>query len=449
MKFYNPDKLFIAKVGYTRFIYKHGKEYDRFIESGVAIVKQKYEYEYSDVITNQRYKLFGNFCCVTGDNAILLPKSFTLFIRECYEYTQEFEIINRIAKKVLKGKKVSELDIKDLNYYLNKSLNNNKKDDINIENSFDANNLKNSNAINSENEKENANYITILTNKKFKYEPAIGRDNELKELIITLAQDKKNPILVGPSGTGKTTIVDQLAYKIQKNSVPNFLKNKKIIELDMTNLIAGTKYVGTLEEKINKLIDYAIENDAIVFIDEIHTIYGAGSTEKNNNDVASMIKQAIDRKGLKVIGTTTKEEYDKFFSNDALKRRFEKVLVEEPNDKLLYQIIDKVFTDYSKNNNIELLDNMNNIISVLIELTHSKHRSWNDEVCNPDLVLGIIDRIFADAKVNNQDKLTIYNIIYGISSCNRIYDICKETAISNLDLKENTTQKIIQLKKKN
>ena len=216
----------------------------------------------------------------------------------------------------------------------------------------------------------------------------------------------------------------------------------------MTSLIAGAMYVGTLEEKINKLIEYATENEAIVFIDEIHPIYGAGTTSKSDNDVAGMIKQAIDRKGLKVIGTTTTEEYDKYFSNDALKRRFEKVLVKEPDNNTLYRIIDKVFKDYSKNNNIKLLNDISNIISILVELTNNdKHRTWNDKVCNPDLVIGIIDRIFADAKIHNQNKLTIENIIYGIDSCNRLYNSSKEVAIRNLDIKIDDKPKIIKFNK--
>lgn len=443
MKFYNPDKLLIGEIGVTRRKYENGKEYLKFIKSGITIVKKNVYYtdKYFDVMTNQDYKLFGNIWCNAGDYAIIAPTSFSIYIQEVYNEVNRLNKdknhpISKILKKVIKWNRISDKDIKTILVCLNNE--NNKPH-------YDNNKVDNNN---SQNEKKlDLNYSTILTNKKFKCEPAIGRNNEVNELIVTLAQDKKNPILVGPSGTGKTTIADELAYKIQKNDVPKFLKNKQIIELDMTSLIAGTKYVGTLEEKVNKLIDYAVENEAIIFIDEIHTIYGAGTTSKSDNDVAAMIKQAIDRQGLKVIGTTTTEEYEKYFSNDALKRRFEKILVSEPTNEILYQIINKVFNDYSKNNNIKLLNNMDNIISILTELTDSKHR---DKICNPDLVIGIIDRIFADAKVNNQNKLTIYNIIYGINSCNRIYDGIKEIAIYNLDTKEEKeNQKIIQLKKKN
>ena len=238
---------------------------------------------------------------------------------------------------------------------------------------------------------------------------------------------------------------------IQKNNVPDFLKNKKIIKLDMTSLLAGTRYVGVLEEKVEKLIEYALNNNAIVFIDEIHTIYGAGASRNNDNDVAGMIKQAIDRKELKVIGTTTIEEYDKYFSNDALKRRFRKIKIDEPTDDILYQIISKVFFDYAKEYEISIFKNMDYLINTLIELTSKNHRPYDDQVCNPDLVIDIIDSIFADAKIKGQHKLSIDNVIYGIKSSERINASAIKLCLDNLDptlidykLEDHGYQKIIK-----
>ena len=442
MKFYDAEKLFIGPVGYAKRI---DNDHLKFTANELAVTKQKsiaLDYYYFDVLSNRQYKDFHNYFCCSGDACIFEPKSLALFIKQAYNKTQQSEIVNLFAKKILKGKKITDKDIKNLVLYLN-----NLGDKIYIKE-------ENKNLSRFENKKKNnksdninTDYSTTLTEKAFKNEPAIGRDNEVNELIITLAQDKKNPILVGPSGTGKTTIADQLAYKIQQNTVPEFLKNRKIIEIDLANLLSGTKYSGTLEEKFTNLISLAVKNDAIIFIDEIHTIYGAGTHDKSDYDVAAMIKQAIDRQGLKVIGTTTTEEYEKYFSNDALKRRFEKILVNEPTNEILYKIINKVFNDYSKNNNIKLLNNMDNVVCNLVELTKTNHRTWDDKVCNPDLVISIIDRIFADAKVNNQKELTIENIIYGINSCNRVYDSSKENAINNLDIIEKPKSKIIQLRK--
>ncbi len=440
MKFYNAEKLFIGAVGYATRKYKGTKTYLQFNQKEIAVTKQKsmdLDHHYFNVLSGKKYIDFNNFYCCSGDSCIFEPKSLALVIKRVYSSTQQSEIVNVLAKKILKGKLISDKDIKNLVLYLNnlgKNIYTEENKQLPAEEKNKTNNI-------------NTDYSTTLTEKKFKNEPAIGRDKEVNDLIIALAQDKKNPILVGPSGTGKTTIADQLAYKIQKGNVPEFLKNKKIIEIDLANLLSGTKYSGTLQDKFTSLINLAIKNNAIIFIDEIHTIYGAGTHDKSDYDIAAMLKQAIDRQGLKVIGTTTTEEYEKYFSNDALKRRFDKVLVDEPNENILYKIINKVFNDYSSNNNIKLLSNMENIIDNLIELTDSKHRTWNDKVCNPDLVIGIIDRIFADAKVNNQKELTIENIIYGINSCNRIYDSSKEDAINNLDIIEKPKSKIIQLKK--
>lgn len=446
MKFYNVDKLFIGYVGYARLIYKNNKQYNRFEPEEITIVKQKEyssNYYFFDIISNKKYIDFYNVLCCSGDTAILKPKSLSLFIDQEKDLVQGITEIEAIVNKIKKGKKISDKDIKLLIYNFNKKL----KDDYIYHQNND--NEENNHSKKNKSEQElDFNYSTILTDKIFKNEPAIGRDKEVYEVILTLAQDKKNPILVGPSGTGKTTIVDQIAHKIQTNEVPDFLKKKKIIELDLTNLLAGTKFSGTLEEKITKIIDFAIKKEAIIFIDEIHSIYGAGTHNNSDYDIAAMIKYAIDRQGLKVIGTTTTEEYDKYFSNDALKRRFEKILVYEPTDIILYQIVDKIFMDYSKNNNIKIFNNMNKIINTLIELTNKNNRTWDDNIHNPDLVISIIDRIFADAKIHNQEIITIGNILYAIKSCNRIYDGVKEKFINNLntEAKENEKAKIIQLK---
>lgn len=444
MDLYSADELFIGEIGYL----KKNTNKICFIKTGLAIVvKNKHlSYQYHDIITKKNYNYFHYMHSLEGDDIIVSATPFPKIINELCEKYKNNYWLDYFKSKITKGKKIPIEAIREFSLILNKPENPNHISEQ--ENNFHNETLNNTNKRNNTNTIDN--YSTILTEKKFRNEPAIGRDDEIKEIIITLAQNKKNPILVGESGTGKTTIVDQLAYKIQNNDIPNFLKKQMIIEIDLANLLAGTKYSGTLEEKFTHIINFAVKNNAILFIDEIHTIYGAGAHSKSDYDIAAMIKQAIDRQGLKIIGTTTTEEYNKYFSTNALKRRFEKVQIIEPTDEVLFQIINKVFIDYSQYNNIKLLPNTNNIIYNLIELTKAKHRIWNDKICNPDLVIGIVDRIFADAKVNNQTELTIENIIYGINSCNRIYDSCKEQIINKLDIKEkeNKKAKIIQFKKR-
>lgn len=287
---------------------------------------------------------------------------------------------------------------------------------------------------NKETKKDNKKYKE-LTSKEFECEPTIGRKKEINNLITILASDKKSPILVGESGTGKTSIVDEFAYLIQKEEVPNFLKDKKIIEVSSSSLVSGTRYVGTLEKKFEKLLRYIKEEDAILFIDEIHTIFGAGASSKDDNDLAELLKEAINRENIKVIGTTTSEEYNKYFTTDALKRRFELIKIEEPTEELLKIIARKVFEDYSNQNEISIdnIENdLNNIVDLLIDLTKKEHRNFNDVTYNPDLIVTLIDKSFASAKINDRNNLNINDIIYAVESTDRIYDPPKEKCISNL-----------------
>ncbi|MBQ2946474.1 MAG: ATP-dependent Clp protease ATP-binding subunit [Bacilli bacterium] len=315
MKFYDAEKLFIGNVGYARTIYKDNKQYIRFYGERIAITKQDsfhLDYYYFDVCSKKKYTDFYSPWCGNGDSAIFEPCSLALSIKQNFKNDQQIDDIPKVVKKILKDKKISNKDIKEFVFLLNNRMMV-KNNQYNLESDKSYNNeniIKNNNNINT-------NYSTLLTEKVFKNEPAIGRDDEVNELIVALAQDKKSPVLVGPSGTGKTTIVDQLAYRIQQNNVPEFLKNKKIIEIDLISLLSGTKYSGTLQDKITNLINIATKENALIFIDEIHTTYGAGTHDKSDYDVAAMIKQAIDRQGLKVIGTTTTEEYEKYFSNDS------------------------------------------------------------------------------------------------------------------------------------
>ena len=291
----------------------------------------------------------------------------------------------------------------------------------------------------------------ILNLKNYLFEPTIGREKELKNLMVTLAQDKKNPIIVGESGVGKTAIVDELAYKIKNKEVPSFLKNKIVLEINPNDVVAGCTYVGEFEEQMAKLMHLCKKNDIIIFIDEIHTIYGIGSTKEKNNDMASMLKYYIDRSDLKVIGTTTQEEYNKYFSNDALKRRFEKIKVLEPPKDILYKIINKVINDYYIKTGIEFEhENIKNeVIKIIIEATNQSHRKYDDIVNNPDLSISIIDKAFAFAKFYDSEFITVEHFIESFSYCDRIYESTIEQATSKLkNIKPNkreNSQKILKL----
>ncbi|MDD6878958.1 MAG: AAA family ATPase [bacterium] len=289
-------------------------------------------------------------------------------------------------------------------------------------------------------------YGKVLNKKNYIVAPTIGREKELKNLMITLAQDKKRPLIVGESGVGKTAIVDELAYRIKTGQVPNFLQGKIILEVNPNDIVAGCQYVGMFEDNMTKLMKLCEKYDVIVFIDEIHTIYGIGSTNGKDNDMASMLKYYIDRSNLQVIGTTTEKEYQEFFSDDALKRRFEKIAVKEPTEDILYQIVDKVIGDYYVKSGISF-ENENirtQIVNIILSATEKSHRVYNDMVNNPDLAISIVDKAFAFAKVYDSEFITSEHFIEGFEYCDRIYESTREQAISRLRSLDTSISKPVQ-----
>ena len=427
--------LFIVKLD-RRNNFETDRDFNsKFIICTIANNKKKV----IDVFSKVSYKIYSKDKINSSELCCSNPIPLSSVIK--YVFTNHEEILNRglIDEKGL-SLIYSHLNETTKEFHDFKTINNT------------SNNLGSIIENNYKSESTNKKY-KILTNKIFYTEPIIGRTSELKEIMIALATNNKNPILVGPSGVGKSVIVNELAYLIQNNKVPNFLKNKKIIQLNVSDFILNTKYRGELEERFNKIIDTAKEENAILFIDEIHTIIGAGTSDGDKLNVSEMLKPVLDSEDIKVIGTTTNEEYINFFETTALKRRFEKININEPDDILLSSIIRKTFIDYFNNTNISALEIENYldiIIEELIKLTNKKNRTYNDIENNPSLVISIIDKAFAESKLLDNEYLTIDNIIYGINSCNRLYNTSKETTINNLinltKVKPKTLKKVIELK---
>ena len=168
-----------------------------------------------------------------------------------------------------------------------------------------------------------------------KLDPVIGRDNETNRVMQILSRrTKNNPVLIGEPGVGKTAVVEGLASRIISKEVPDTLLDKRLVTLDLPAMIAGSKYRGEFEERLKKAIDEVQKNDdMIIFIDEIHTLVGAGATE-GAMDAANILKPALARGEFQVIGATTLDEYKKHIEKDAaLERRFQPVLVGEPSEE--------------------------------------------------------------------------------------------------------------------
>ena len=253
-------------------------------------------------------------------------------------------------------------------------------------------------------------------------DPVVGREEEISRVIEILSRRKKNnPILIGPAGVGKTAIVEELSRLISTGNVPNNLKNKRIISLDMSVAVAGTKYRGEFEEKINKILKELEENDDIIlFIDEIHTLVGAGGAE-GAIDASNIFKPALARNKMRCIGATTTNEYKKYIAEDkALERRFQKVDVKVPNTKTVRQILLKLRDTYSNFHKSIISDE---IIDYIIELSNKYIKNRYE----PDKSIDILDEVCAHASLKENKYEKKYNEL--TKEVNKIIEIKKEYII--------------------
>ena len=230
-------------------------------------------------------------------------------------------------------------------------------------------------------------------------DPVIGREKEINRIIEILSRrSKNNPILIGEAGVGKTAIVEELSKRIKEGKVPSKLLGKKIIKVDMASIVAGTKYRGEFEEKIKKLIN-AVSDDhnIILFIDEIHTIVGAGGAE-GAIDASNILKPALARNEISLIGATTISEYKKFICEDkALERRFQKVIIEEPNTMETINIITNLVPIYEKFHNVKInKKDIENIVKLSNKYIKDRHE--------PDASIDILDEVCSRVSLKESKK---------------------------------------------
>ena len=232
-----------------------------------------------------------------------------------------------------------------------------------------------------------------------KLDNVIGRDKEIERTITVLCRrTKSNPVLIGEAGVGKTAIVEGLAEKIVKNEVPSLLIGKHIYQVDLSSLLAGTKYRGEFEERIKGIIDEASSDDSILlFIDELHLLSGAGSSE-GSMDAANILKPALARGQIRLIGATTLDEYRKSIEKDkALSRRFQTVLVEEPAPGVTLRILKGIKPHYEKHHGVTIPD-------PLLETAITMSTRYINDRFMPDKVIDVIDEASAIAKVEADKK---------------------------------------------
>ena len=259
-------------------------------------------------------------------------------------------------------------------------------------------------------------------------DPVIGRDEEIKRVLeILLRRTKNNPILIGEAGVGKTAIVEELSRMIVNGNVPIQLKNKRIISLDMATTVAGTKYRGEFEDRVKKILKEIEENDDIIlFIDEIHTLVGAGGAE-GAIDASNIFKPALARGKLRCIGATTTSEYKKYIETDgALERRFQKVMIDIPDNKTTKKILMNLKEIYEGYHSVIINDD---IIDSIITLTDK----YIYDRCNPDKAIDILDEVCASVSLKEDKNLKKHRLL--TSEMNNII-LEKNTAIKKRNFEE-------------
>lgn len=255
----------------------------------------------------------------------------------------------------------------------------------------------------------------------------VGREKEIDLITETLLRkNKNNPLLIGDAGVGKSAIVEELARRIKKGDVPNALKNKKIISIEMSSLVAGTKYRGEFEEKLNKIIKEVENNpEIILFIDEIHTLSNAGGAEGAIN-ASDILKPYLARGKIKVIGATTTNEYNKFIAKDkALSRRFDLIKINEPNIDETINILSKIKPSFEHHYNIKISEEN---IRQIVDLTNK----YILDRFNPDKSIDLLDSVCAMKEVKSPKEK---NIIILKNKLSNIIE-AKEKMVKNNNFEE-------------
>lgn len=273
-------------------------------------------------------------------------------------------------------------------------------------------------------------YGENLCDKEYPYNPLIGREKELRNLMAVLADDEKSAIIHGLAGVGKTTIVRGLAYNILHGMVPSFLENKQIFEITASELIRGCQYVGMVEDRMLEIIQSLLNvGDSILFVDEIHTLMGLGAGSKSNNDVSNILKPYLGDGRIKIIGATTSDEYKLIKDNGAFSRRFKGIEVLEPKKEELLTILNTYVNRFYETKGIsfafpKIIQKF--LLTLMIELSQDIYQVPTDKLCNPDLALTILRSAYNYAKIDGKTCLDASVLIEGVENQDNINQTGKD-----------------------
>lgn len=281
-------------------------------------------------------------------------------------------------------------------------------------------------------------YAQNLTQRDYITDPAIGRDNEIKQVIMTLLTPEKSALLVGKAGVGKTAIVEGVAYRIKNNLVPDALKGYTIYKLNVTSLLGKTESNGQIENRVDLLVkELASSTKTIVFLDETHVLVNKDSGEQGI-DFANMFKAGLDRGEIKMIGATTDEEYEQYILRDrAFLRRFQKIDVAEADQETTVRILMGTYPKLEAKTGVHFEYTqyvIERIMKFIVDMTDEYKRVYEISSRYPDICLTIISNAFTYALFDNENICKIKHIYKAICNARNVYEDAKLKSIEKFKI---------------
>src|SRR5574344_169673 len=278
------------------------------------------------------------------------------------------------------------------------------------------------------------NYAEDLISKDYITDPAIAREDEIKQLILILLTPEKSALLVGKAGIGKTAIVEGLAYRIKNNMVPNALFGYSLYKMNVTSLLGSINVNGQTENRVDLLVkELAKREKTIIFIDEVHLLLSKENNNGSNIDFANMFKAGLDRGEIKMIGATTSEEYETYILRDrAFLRRFQKIEVCEPDQATTIKIMMGTYPKMEKQMGIKLNYSSfvcERIMTFIVEMTDEYKRVYEISSRYPDISLTILANAFTYAAFENSKEVKIRHIYQAIVGARNVYEDAKKKDI--------------------